>query len=141
MARSVWRICAVSFAVIGSIAVAVPPARADFRICNDSLADDFIAVAIGYSDNGIWVSEGWWEVGWDECVTVVFGDLRNRYYYIRGEGDFGGLWEDDYVFCVDPRNEFEIRGDHNCGARGFASAGFFEVDVGNAVDWSIELAD
>lgn len=139
MTLSGWRAGATALAVAGIVAAA--PAQADFTVCNDSFEDDFIAVAIAYSDDGIWVSSGWWDVAWDECVTVINGDLDNRYYYIRGEGDSGGAWEDDYTFCVDPEYEFEVRGGANCATRGLASAGFFEVDVGDAFDWTIGLRD
>ena len=36
---------------------------------------------------------------------------------------------------------FTIRGVHDCPKRGYKRTGFFEVDTGDAKDWTIRLTD
>ena len=46
----------------------------------------------------------------------------------------------DYSFCY-INDEYTIRGDENCTSRGYKTGGFFEVDTGNALDWTQNLTD
>ena len=112
-------------------------AQADFTICNKTYGT--VSVAIGYRDGDQWVSEGWWNLSYEDCAQVDQGDLRQTYYYVRGESDDGETyWTDDYTFCyVD--EVFTIRGDENCSGRGYKSGGFMEIDTGNKLDYTLDL--
>ncbi|MGK7890842.1 MAG: DUF1036 domain-containing protein [Leptolyngbyaceae cyanobacterium] len=116
-------------------------ALADWRICNNTGYD--VTIAIGYSDDGEWVSKGWWEIGsGGRCMTLIHGDLQNRYYYYYAEhNDIGGSWSGDYYFCVSS-NAFLIVGDENCQSRGYRAQGFAQVDTGpTARSWTTNLVD
>lgn len=111
-------------------------AEAGLEVCNQT--DTRHQVAIGYSDEGTWVSEGWWGVDPGACTTVIGGDLkvRNLYYRPTASGhDYGG----EYAFCVDSA-AFTIRGDTDCAARGYREALFLLEDTGpTATEWTIVL--
>ena len=36
---------------------------------------------------------------------------------------------------------FTIRGENDCAKRGFKRTGFFEVDTGEDIDWTVRLTD
>lgn len=126
-------------AMIGAALAALmaAPAAADFSVCNKSDASAY--VAIGYKSDGQWVSEGWWSVAVGECSTLIVGDLKNKFYYLRGESDTG-FWTGDYNFCY-VQDEFTIYGDENCNDRGYKTGGFFEVDTGDSRDWTQNLTE
>jgi len=118
-------------ALVGVAMVGATPARADFQICNESEATRI--VAIGYSENDQWVSEGWWHLDPGECATPITGDLTQRYIYYRADVEdtvqgvvFPG---EGYMFCTST-DAFTIVGDQNCEARGYKTEDFREIDTG-----------
>ncbi|TNJ45543.1 DUF1036 domain-containing protein [Phaeobacter sp. B1627] len=121
----------------GLLACLATPGLADFRICNETGRKTF--ASIGYKEGDAWVSEGWWTIQPGECSIPIVGDLKNRYYYIRAESETGN-WTGDYSFCY-INDAFTIRGDENCTVRGYKTGGFFEIDTGNALDWTQNLSD
>ena len=125
------------FILSGLMVFLAAPAFADFEICNETASKAF--ASIGYKDGDDWVSEGWWTIQSGDCSIPVVGDLENRYYYIRAESETGN-WTGDYSFCY-INDEYTIRGDENCTSRGYNTGGFFEVDTGNALDWTQNLTD
>lgn len=122
--------CVIGLGVAGS-------AMADLEVCNAGA--DARTVAIGYQDDGVWVSEGWWHLGAGDCTVALNGDLGSRYYYYHvaeGAPGKGGT----YAFCVDD-GAFSMRGDTECVARGYQEAMFVEADTGEtATSYTIELA-
>jgi uncharacterized membrane protein len=67
--------------------------------------------------------------------------LGARYYYVHAiDYDRGGEWSGPSFMCVDDK-AFLIRGVEDCQRRGLKRTGFFEVDVGEAKDWTIRLTD
>ena len=115
------------------------PARADFRICNDTKS--LVGISLGYREKGAWITEGWWQVPGETCTALVDGDLDSRYYYIFAEdADRGGQWRGEIFMCTSDR-EFKIDGVQNCFARGHKRAGFFEVDTGNKDSWMVRLTE
>lgn len=115
------------------------PARADFRICNDTKS--LVGISLGYREKGAWITEGWWQVPGETCAALVDGDLDSRYYYIFAEdADRGGQWRGEVFMCTSDR-EFKIDGVQNCFARGHKRAGFFEVDTGNKDSWMVRLTE
>ena len=138
--RAAQRICAV-MALAGLAAIALSqPARADFRVCNNTSSR--VGVAIGYKDKDGWATEGWWNLpGRSGCEVVLRGTLASRYYYIYAvDYDRGGEWTGQAFMCTRDK-EFVIRETHDCLAHGYERTGFFEVDTGDQGDWTVQLTD
>lgn len=138
--------CHLSFstartAVIAALllAASIFPAKADFRLCNNT--GSRVGIAIGYKDNEGWTTEGWWNVSSRSCETLLRGALVARYYYIYAvDYDRGGEWSGKAYMCSREK-EFTIRGTDNCLARGYDRTGYFEVDTGEQRSWTVQLTD
>jgi uncharacterized membrane protein len=119
--------------------VAAAPARADFRLCNQT--SDRVSVALAYTDGKKWVSEGWWNLKPTDCDTLVQGSLAAEFYYVYAMDERGGEWKGKAYMCTNDR-EFKIDGREDCFARGYERPGFFEVDTGkDAKNWTVQLTD
>lgn len=115
------------------------PARADFRLCNNT--GSRVGVAVGYRDKDGWVSEGWWNVNARSCETVLNGALAARFYYVYAiDYDQGGEWSGRTFMCTREK-EFTIRGFQDCLARGYDRTGFFEIDSGDQKSWTVQLSE
>ncbi len=115
------------------------PARADFRLCNNTSSR--VGIALGYKDAEGWSTEGWWNVAAKSCETLLRGTLVARYYYIYAiDYDRGGEWSGQAFMCSRDK-EFTIRGTEDCLARGFDRTGFFEVDTGEQRAWTVQLTE
>ncbi|RDV03385.1 DUF1036 domain-containing protein [Undibacter mobilis] len=115
------------------------PARADFRLCNNT--GGRVGVAIGYKDAEGWITEGWWNISARSCDTLLRGTLVARYYYIYAiDYDRGGEWS-GHAFMCSREKEFTIRGTENCLARGYDRTGYFEVDTQEQRSWTVQLTD
>jgi uncharacterized membrane protein len=119
----------------------VHPAAADLKLCN--MTPSRVGVAVGYKDknSGQWVTEGWWNVLSHSCETLITGELQGRFYYVHAvDYDRGGAWSGKDKLCVDDKT-FTINGIGDCQQRGHQTAGFSEVDTGDAKDYTIRLID
>lgn len=115
------------------------PARADFRLCNNSSSR--VSVALAYTDGETWISEGWWNLKPSACEILVRGPLAAEYYYVYAMDEHGGEWKGKAFMCTRDR-EFRIIGREDCFVRGFDRTGFFEVDTGKeARNWTVQLTD
>lgn len=115
------------------------PAHADFRVCNDTKS--LVGVSLGYSLDGNWKTEGWWQVPGETCASILQGELNSRFYYIYAEdADRGGQWRGDIFMCT-ANKEFEIDGANECFERGFQKTGFFEIDTDNRDSWMVRLTE
>lgn len=115
------------------------PARADFRICNDT--ESLVGAALGYREKGEWVSEGWFQIAGESCTSLIEGDLASRFYYIYAEdADQGGQWRGDIFMCTSER-EFRIVGVKDCFKRGHLRTGFFEIDTAGRASWMVRLTE
>jgi uncharacterized membrane protein len=114
------------------------PAHADFKVCNH--AGNAARVALGRYDGTAWLSEGWWTVAPRACTAVLTGKLVARYYYVYASDGGAGIWGGSRAFCVG-NAKFQIIGRGNCAGRGYDKKSFFEVDTGNAPDWTQSLSD
>ena len=125
--------------VMAAVALTAQPARADFRLCNNT--GSRVGVAIGYKDADGWTTEGWWNLPSRTCETILKGNLVARYYYVYAiDYDHGGEWMGQAFMCTRDK-EFTIRGISDCLARGFDRTGFFEVDTGEQRAWTVQLTD
>lgn len=116
------------------------PARADLKLCNTTTSR--IGVSIGYQDpTNRWTTEGWWNIASRTCETLYKGQLASRYFYVHAiDYDRGGEWSGKSVMCTADKS-FTIRGEQDCQGRGYRSTGFFQVDVQDSKDWTIQLTD
>jgi len=114
-------------------------ARAELKLCNTTPSR--IGVAIGYKDAKEWGTEGWWNVPSQTCETLLKGPLPSRYLYVHAvDYDRGGEWAGTNFMCTDDKS-FTIKGASDCQKRGLRKSGFFEVDTGDAKEWTIRLSD
>ncbi len=118
-----WR----SLCLAGGLIWGAASAQAELRVCNESGVAR--SVAIGYSDNGVWTSEGWWSVDAGACVLVRATDLTQRYIYWRATASGQEFEDEGFTFCVSEQ-PFTIVGDTDCDARGYTEAGFRSLDTG-----------
>lgn len=114
-------------------------ARADLRLCNSTSSR--IGVAIGYQDQNGWATEGWWNIASHTCETLLKGSVPSRYLYVHAvDYDRGGEWAGESFMCTTDKS-FAIRGVQDCPKRGYKRTGFFQVDTGEANEWTIRLTD
>ena len=114
------------------------PALAELEFCNTT--DETVSIAIGYNDDGVWTSEGWWNATAGDCTTVVSGALPKRYYYWRATSPTHSWEREDerYMFCTSPK-VFTIAGDEDCAARGYDRNPFNEIDLNGATAYTMTL--
>jgi uncharacterized membrane protein len=113
------------------------PAMADLKLCNET--ESRVGAALGYKDKQGWVTEGWWTVDPQKCVTFLKGPLVARYYYVFAvDYDKGGSWGGSAMMCTRDK-VFTIRGIEDCETRGYRKTGFFEVDTKEETDWTVSL--
>lgn len=123
----------------GGAFVAITPAYADLRVCNQTA--DPVSIAMGYKAPRGWQSEGWWVAAPSQCATVFQGNLNSRFFYLFAADDIGGGAWDGSVYMCTRDNSFTIFGVEDCLARGYERTGFFEVDTQNKSDWTLQLTD
>jgi uncharacterized membrane protein len=115
------------------------PVFADFKLCNKTSSR--VGVAIGYQDNTVWVTEGWWNIPANGCETLLRGQLIARYYYVYAtDYDKGGEWSGRAFMCSREK-EFTIKGIEDCLTRGYDRTGFSEIDTQDQKDWTVQLND
>lgn len=130
----------VAVLALAGAAVLLPQtARADLKICNQTA--NTVSIAFGYRASAGWQSEGWWVAGSGACATVFQGALTSRYYYLHAVDDFGGgAWDGTVYMCTQDAS-FTIFGVEDCLARGYERTGFFELDTGDNVEWTVQLTE
>ncbi len=129
---------AVAVGALTLLAFGHGPARADFKMCNNT--ESRVGVALGYKDQEGWASEGWWTIEPQKCLTLLKGNLIAKYYYVFAvDYEKGGSWGGKAMLCTRDK-VFTIRGTDTCVERGYQKTGFFEVDTGEETDWTVSLA-
>ena len=127
--------------ILGFIGVLLgaSPVLADLKLCNYTASR--VGVAVGYKDQDGWVTEGWWNVLSNSCETLFTGELKARFYYVHAvDYDRGGEWAGKDLMCVGDK-AFTIKGVDSCSERGYKRTGFYEVDTGEAKEFTIRLTD
>lgn len=112
----------------------------NLKLCNTTSSR--VGAAIGYHDQtGGWTTEGWWTIPAQTCETLYRGKFPSRYWYVHAiDYDAGGEWAGQAFMCTHDK-AFTIKGVQDCVKRGYNRTGFFEVDTGEAIDWTIRLID
>lgn len=125
--------------VIAIVACSASSAKADLKLCNASTSR--VGVAIGYQDPRGWATEGWWNIASQTCEILLRGSVPSRFVYVHAiDYDRGGEWVGSNFMCTQDKS-FAIRGVQDCQKRGYKRTGFFEVDTGEAKEWTIRLTD
>ena len=121
------------------LALSAGPALADLKLCNSTASR--IGVSVGYQDATGWATEGWWNIASQTCETLLKGPVPSRFVYVHAvDYDRGGEWGGKNEMCTADKS-FAIRGVQDCAKRGYKRSGFFEVDTGEAKEWTIRLTD
>jgi uncharacterized membrane protein len=121
------------------LSLIVVPAEAGFKVCNKTPHE--AKVALGRFDGTAWTSRGWWTIPAKGCTELLPGALDARYYYLYATDDASGSWDGRRGFCVSAATSFEIRGRADCESHGYDRRGFFQIDTGQARDYTQSLAD
>jgi uncharacterized membrane protein len=117
----------------------VCPAQAALNVCNRTAHP--VKLAVGRFDGAVWSSEGWWSLAPKQCQAVVPGKLIARYFYLVATDGGAGGWGGGRSFCIAADDKFTIPGRDNCAGRGYERKGFFEVDTGQAADYTQSISD
>ena len=114
-------------------------ARAELSLRNSTTSR--VRGAIGQQDHTGWAPEGWWNIASKTCETLLKGAVPSRFVYVHAiDYDRGGEWGGKNEMCTAEKS-FAIRGVQDCVKRGYKRTGFFEVDTGEAKEWTIRLTD
>jgi uncharacterized membrane protein len=137
--RDQLRPLAAAASSIALLLATAPDARADLKLCNSTSSR--IGVSIGYQDNEGWATEGWWNIASQTCETLLKGAVPSRFIYVHAvDYDRGGEWAGKNEMCTGDKS-YSIRGVQDCPKRGYKRTGFFEVDTGDAKEWTVRLTD
>jgi uncharacterized membrane protein len=115
------------------------PAAAGLQLCNRT--ERPVRSALGYFNGADWISRGWWTIAPKACVDLRPGPLDARYYYVYATDGSPGSWAGRFGFCVAASEHFSISGRADCNAHGYDRKGFFELDTGQARDYTRNLSD
>ncbi len=122
-----WRMLVYPIALVLLLCGGASSVWAGLEICNDT--DVPHDVAVGYKQDGRWVSEGWWALAPTACVEAIQGDLQYRFYYYHARSSGRGFQHDRLSFCTQP-GIFTIGGDHDCELRRYNKTYFAKIDTG-----------
>jgi uncharacterized membrane protein len=139
--RETMNLKALTLPVAVAIVLAAPlrPAMADLKFCNGTQSR--VGVSIGYQSPDGWSTEGWWNIASQACETLLKGAVPSRFIYVHAvDYDRGGEWAGTNFMCTADKT-FSIRGVQDCPKRGYKRTGFFEVDTGEAQEWTVRLTD
>lgn len=116
------------------------PARAEFRVCNQTL--NLFNVAIGYPVAGnLFETEGWWTLAANSCTSLIKKPLESSYFYLYGTDIYG---EPAIVGSTDmcvAAKQFTIPDQKDCWVRGFQQVRFLEVNTKNATRWTVFIRE
>lgn len=136
LSRSPTLPCLAGVALAALLPVA---AHADLKLCNSTPSR--IGVAIGYRSVSDMTTEGWWNIASETCETLLKGPLPSQFIYVHAvDYDRGGEWVGKNTMCTGDKT-FAIKGIQECVKRGYKATGFFEVDTGQASEWTVYLND
>jgi uncharacterized membrane protein len=139
-----------ALAAVVSLA-ATSAVRADFRVCNKS--NERATVSIGYNSSEYgWTSEGWWRIPIGECMNIINGELKNKYYYVYATGHKGGTWsgrkdQEGGAFCIAKEKytlhnrEYRSGDVLNCEKSRFQTKKFRIVDTGESSNFTYNLTE
>jgi uncharacterized membrane protein len=137
--------------VAAFLLVTAAASHAEFKVCNKSKERATVSIGYNSSEYG-WTSEGWWSVPIGDCVRIINGDLKNRYYYVYATGHKGGTWsgrkdQDGGFFCITKEKytlhnrEYQKDKTINCEKSRFQTKKFRIVDTEEATTFTYNLTE
>jgi uncharacterized membrane protein len=136
------RVKSLLLAAAGAIVASLVPQQAEayLMFCNGTARTQNVSVA--YQDGDHWTSEGWWVITSGDCKQPIGGDLRYRTYYYRIKSEGVSRKQGaNYYFCTKTQ-PYTITGSHSkahCANRNYFRRGFKKLDVGEAVDFTVNI--
>jgi len=139
-ARSVYLVVYLVVYLAGCLGIVlVTPVAAQLSVCNTTSSR--VGIALGYQEPTGWTTEGWWNIASQSCETLLKTNVPSRFIYVHAvDYDRGGDWSGTNKLCIGDKS-FAIREADTCAKSGNKSSGFFEVDTGDAKEWTIRLTD
>lgn len=126
----------VFLVIVGTVCLTTN-SLAELRVCND--VNSAVGISIGYKKDGVWTTQGWWEIQPNSCQLIIDEPLTNRFYYLYAETQNKGLsWEGSIPMCIQD-DVFTIEGMNDCFARGLQRVGFQEYDTLHQSSWTIRI--
>jgi len=104
--------------------------HADLKLNNNSTYN--VIVAIGYVENGVKVSEGWFILHPGEIKTINSKPVLDRYYYYYAVGNGTIVWSGDVDLYICSNQNFKIKGNSFGSYSGVRSVKFKLVDIGGS---------
>lgn len=96
-----------------------------FTACNDAKSN--LVAALGESTGGDFVSRGWWRVAAGACARLITTPLKEDAIWLSVQKPGGvAVVTGPDMFCV-AAQEFEIKGNQTCQARGYTQSGFARI--------------
>ena len=125
--------------------------HAEFKVCNKSKERANVSIGYNSSEYG-WTSEGWWAVPIGDCVNILNGDLKSRYYYVYATGHKGGTWsgpkdQDGGFFCIRKEKytvhnrDYQKDSTISCEKGRFETKKFRIVDTGETTSFTYNLTE
>lgn len=112
--------------------LAATKAEAALLFCNKTKTP--LEAAVGYNEQGTWVSEGWWEIAPRLCKRVYDKKFPSKMYYYARSFNYGGkggapvVWSGDAPFCFADK-AFWAEGREDCQSRNYIVGKFHEIDA------------
>jgi uncharacterized membrane protein len=110
-------------AALAAVLFAGPPSRADVsvKLCNQS--DRKVFFALGGFDSESkgfeWRSAGWWSVEAGDCREMRLARFLPEHLFVNANRDDHSLvWTGKFLFCVNEKDAFDVKGDRNCERHG-----------------------
>lgn len=126
--------------LVAGIGLFSTPSSAGLFFCNNSGQE--IAVAVGWYQDPIWVSKGWYRIRPRECGATLLGVLQNRRYYYYAESvesnlSWGGDGDDNAgYFCTSNKAFYYDSSSNNCEGHNFKN-----LWVGEAHQFTVTLSE
>jgi uncharacterized membrane protein len=117
-------------AVVGLSALATDAAATTLHACNRTDEKIYIAAA-GFdiaSRSLEWRSVGWYQLDAGACEDFWLNKLMPQHLFLNANSQSNELnWTGNFLFCVNQRDPFDLKGDRNCAGfgEGFAVRRFF----------------
>ena len=129
----------LTLAVVLTTAGFVPPAAAQYHLCNRT--EFVIVAAIGQRVADQWWSRGWWRLLPGDCATPIARRLEDRIYAVYAETERRTtaaeprVWMGPVALCTSTE-PFEVATGTDCRSLGYQQRGFQAVEVGDRIEWT-----
>lgn len=114
---------------------------ADLKFKN--LTSERVFISVANFESGGWRIDGWYTVDPGKTISIMRGNLDQRYYYYRANtASNRNVWEGNHFFHAHPTNRFtilEVGGRPGVLPPGARKMGFREIDTKEFRDYTVTL--